>query len=254
LGKYVAILTLAGLINVVSRVFLETLLPSLSTVLARRNYVGASEVFVIHLRILFAITISAACTLAFLVDHITAILGKQYAGERTLFVLLSLLYGLGIPGTAGGTLLTSTGKQQRSVIVGLGQLALFGGLFAALWPRYHLLGAVIATGGSFLIASIVLLVTARHSGPILFSYFKSYVWAAIIICAVAVDTLRLYPLSLLHGVVGLILAIGAFLILGGYSRRELRFLASCIMPNLDSARALLRRVAVIHAVIRSDIV
>src|ERR1019366_2253446 len=110
------------------------------TLLGHREFLAASEVFATHLRILFAVSMVGTCTLVFLVGPITSLLGSQYRGDTGPFVLLIVLNGVATPGTAGGTLLSSMGKQQRSVWIGLVQVALLVLSFAVLWPRYNLLG------------------------------------------------------------------------------------------------------------------
>ena len=55
LGKYVAIITLADSIRTVNRYITDTLLPSLTNVLAEKNYAGATDVFAMHMRILLLV-------------------------------------------------------------------------------------------------------------------------------------------------------------------------------------------------------
>jgi len=104
LGRYVAILTVAGAIQVANRFFADTLLPALTNLLAFKNIGAASEVFSTHLRILFIVDILATCTLMLLINPITHLLGSTYAADTPLYVLLVLFYCLSGPthGDSGG--------------------------------------------------------------------------------------------------------------------------------------------------------
>jgi O-antigen/teichoic acid export membrane protein len=232
LGKYVAILSLAGLIQVVSRFFLDTLLPALTNLLACRDISAASDVFATHLRILFVVSFTTTSGLMFLVQPLTRLLGPQYAADKSLFVVMILLLGLAAPGAAGGTLLTALGKQQRSVWVGMGQLGLFVVLFFTLWPKYRLLGAVLATGVSTLSSNFLLLITAKANGPILFPVGRDYFWLLLAGAAAGLATIRLQPLGVVGALIASATSASVFVFLAGYRWSELRSLACCLTPGM----------------------
>ncbi len=53
LGEYVAVITVAGIVPMVSGFFMDTLLPALTNTVVSRNYAGAAQVFMMHMRIFF---------------------------------------------------------------------------------------------------------------------------------------------------------------------------------------------------------
>ena len=114
LGLYVAIISLADVIRVLAEYFLETLLPSLTNLLASKNLEGASQVLTINLRLMFVVSLGITSGLLFLVTPITSLLGPSYTSLRHLFVLMLVFFGIALPGSVGATLLTSLGKQQRT--------------------------------------------------------------------------------------------------------------------------------------------
>jgi O-antigen/teichoic acid export membrane protein len=175
LGQYVAISTIAMSIPLINNLFRDTLLPSLTNLIASRDLDAASEVLAVHIRILFLADAAATCGLILLAGPVTALLGPKYASLRSLVVLMVVLVGLSSPGAIGSAVLASVGKQQRAVWVGFGQLVLFAALFGSLWPRWHLLGAVLASGLSLLLSNILLLVVTKHSVTIRFSAGWDYV-------------------------------------------------------------------------------
>jgi len=99
------------------------------------------------------------------------------------------------PGAIGGTLLTSVGKQHRSAVVSVVQLALFLSLFYALWPMYQLLGVVLAMGLSMAISSFLLIQAARYRNEVKFSFARDYAVFAIALIAAAILDLRLAKLG-----------------------------------------------------------
>jgi O-antigen/teichoic acid export membrane protein len=232
LGQYIVIITLGDVIRVTNRVFLETLLPSLTNLLGQRNLDAASQVLRLNFRILFIADITVTSGIMLLIGWIALLWGPQYASLRMLFLLLVLLVGLSAPGAVGSTLLSSVGKQQRTVWVALGQLALFTALFLSLWARWHLLGAVLATGISTFVAYISLLVVARYSVPIRFSVGKDYAKFMLVGSVAGLVAMRVTPLALSWAVVAWVGAVLCFLAWTHYGREELIELSGYFLPRL----------------------
>lgn len=231
LGRYVAILTVASIVFLANRLFCDTLLPALTNLMAAGNPKAASEVFSANLRMLFAIHLTVACAVMFLMEPLVDLMGSKYSNEKALFKLLVILYALGGPGGLGGTLLTAVGKQQLSVWVGAIQLAIYLGAFTFLWPHYGLLGAVIAIGGSSLVCQIALLAVARLKGPLEFPYRRDYFWFVVLGSLAGCVAIGAGTPGFITGVLGCTVPIGAFLLLARYQRRELVGLASCLFPG-----------------------
>jgi O-antigen/teichoic acid export membrane protein len=229
LGKYVAVSALALIIPVVSTVFLDSLLPSLTNLVAAENYKGASEVFAMHMRILFIVGVAGTTGLMVLAGPLTVLLGPKYDSLRVPLVVMVLLLGLTMPGTFGGTLLASVGKQQRAVWVGLGQLGLFICLFVSLWTRWQLMGAVLAYGLSMFLSNVVLLIVAKLSVPISFSVAADY--AKFIVIAALSAAVAHKPLSLAVGLLIWAAAVLVFLIAAGYRVAECTALLYCFAPR-----------------------
>jgi O-antigen/teichoic acid export membrane protein len=231
LGKYVAIISLAGLIPAGSVFFLDTLLPSLSNILARRNYAAASQIFSMNLRTSFLVTLAGASGLIFVVNPLVHLLGPEYESLTSLFVVAVLLYGLSSPGAIGGTLLTSESKQHRSVFVGLVRLGLFLPLFYRLWPKYQLAAAVWAAGLSLVISALLHITAARYGSEVKFSFLKDYlVFGLVLITAAALD-LRLVRLGWAYPILTWPALILLFCALGGYRMPECRAIIRCFVPG-----------------------
>src|SRR5260370_5380991 len=111
-------------------------------------------------------------------------------------LLWLLLVGMAAPGAVGATLLSSVGKQQRAVWVGLLQLGLYGILFAALWSKWLLWGAVVAYGVAVLAANLLLLFVARHSFPVAASIWRDYGRFCAVAVTAAICAKALRPFSL----------------------------------------------------------
>jgi O-antigen/teichoic acid export membrane protein len=230
LGKYTAILTMAVTILVISNFFLDTLLPSLTNLVATGNYKAASQVFSVQMRIVFLVTAASTCGLVLLASPLTALFGPKYSSLSGPVAIMALLVGLASPGVVGGTLLSSVGKQQRAVWVTLGQLTLYGVLFWFLWPRFELLGAVLAYGFSQLIANTALLITAHFSVPISFSITREYTALALVALASGALIAGGRTPGLMMGGLAWLGAVALYLLLGNYRLNECKRLVQWFMP------------------------
>ena len=235
LGSYVAIVVLGDVIRVAGRAFLETLLPSLTNLLAGRNLLAASQVLSLNLRILFLVYMAATCGLMFLAGPITGVLGARYVSLRVPFLLMALFLGLSAPAAVGGTLLSVVGKQQRAVWIGLGQVGLFTTLFLSLWPRWQLLGAVLATGISLFLANLALLAVAKSSVPIRFSVARDYLKFVLVASVGALVAMRSLPFGLGGDLLAWAGAVGLFLVLARYRFDELGQLLRYFLPGPSGA-------------------
>ncbi|HEV2386278.1 MAG TPA: glycosyltransferase [Candidatus Acidoferrales bacterium] len=235
LGEYVAVTSLALGIALVNGYFFDTLLPSLTNLLAAGNRAGAAEAFRMHMRIVFLVTAATSSGLMLLAAPLTGMFGRNYTGLAPAVVVLSLLAGTASPGAAGGTLLSSIGKPQRAVWASLVQLGLYAGLFFLLWPSYHLIGAVAALGLSMLVANGLLFIAGTRSVPFSARLGGDYArFGAVMIPAGVIawqGTLR-HPLLAMPAWA---LLIFGYLVAGRYRLAECRALWRCFFPaRLDS--------------------
>jgi len=229
LGKYVAVITLAQAIRLISYYFIGALLPSLTNTLADGNKAGAAAVFHTHMRILFLVSAASTCGLILLAYPIASLFGPEYAGLAPLIALVALLIGICTPGGMGGTLLSSIGKQQRIVYVSLTQLAIYLLLFAWMWPRYRLTGAVLAYGISWVAGNLAGITVARLSSPFRFPLTRDYVVLAAVAGAAALVA-HFATLGLASGLGLWLVALALFLLLGRYSMEECKALLHCFIP------------------------
>jgi O-antigen/teichoic acid export membrane protein len=231
LGGYVTVLTVASLVRMVNAFLLDALLPSLTNLLARRNDEGAATVFAMYWRVGLLITASLSCGLIVFAGPIIAVLGPQYASLRSALVMAVLLAGLATPGAVGGTVLSSIGRQQRSVWVGLGQVACYTVLFLILWPRLRITGAVLAHGLALVGAHAVLLMVAKRSARSVTAGARHYRKLA----AVVVTTAAVAHMASVEAVsLALLLWLGStglFLVVAGYRPAELAALSRSLLPS-----------------------
>jgi len=228
-GKYVAVISLVEAISLVNRFFLDTLLPSLTNMVAAGNLLGASEVLKVHTRILLLVNAATTYGLVLLARPLVLLLGPKYVSLVSLVILLSFLVGLTAPSTLAGALLSSVGKQQRAVWVSLVQVTLYVLLFLMFWPRLHLLGAVLAYGISWLVMKPLLLTIASRSVPFRVTIARDYLTFAVVTLAVGAGAL-LKPLGVGEGILVWVAAMLSFVLLARYSVSEVVQLAQCFFP------------------------
>ena len=234
LGKYVAVSTITLLIPLVNTFFLDSLLPSLTNLLAMRNFSAASEVFGVYMRISFLVNTATTCGLLLLTDLFLKMFGPKYSGLDVAVIAAVLLIGLGNPGAVGSTLLSSVGKQQRAVFVTVGQFALYCGLFYLLWPHWHLLGAVIAFGSATCLSYLGLLAVAERSVPMRISVAKDYMAFALVAISTAAAALVFKRSSSVLMMPLWVAAETLFIVLARYRAREFRAFAHCLLPGYST--------------------
>jgi O-antigen/teichoic acid export membrane protein len=231
LGKYVAISTIAMLIPLVNTFFLDTLLPSLTNLVALHNFPAASEVFSVYMRVLFLVNTMTTCGLMLLASALTKLFGPQYSSLEVPIIVAVLLMGLASPGAVGSALLSSVGKQQRAVSVAIGQVVLYCVLFYVLWPHLHLLGAVIAFGAATCLSYLVLLTVAERSVPMRVSVVKEYLAFALVAIGTASTLLALKESPHALVVPLWMTSVAVFMLLAGYRAAECRELLHCFVPQ-----------------------
>lgn len=232
LGRYVAIVSLAETIRVINRFFIDTLLPSITNTIVTLDFKAASEIFSTHMRILFIVNTATTCGLILLARPITALLGVRYTGLAAPVIVLALLVGLAAPSGASATLLSSVGKQQQAVWITIGQVIGYIGLFMLLWPKWELLGAVIAYGVSVLLAYLSLLLMAKRVLPFRVSITRDYAAFAVVTIIVAAIALRLVTFGLASGLLAWAATIAVYMYWAHYGVGECVQMLGCFFPVL----------------------
>ena len=237
LGKYVAISVLAGVIPLFNSFFIDTLLPSLTNVLAGHNYRGAADILKFYLRLIFLVSGGVTCALLLSAHPLVAVLGKNYIGVQNLLIVMVLLVGIGSPGAIGGALLSSVGKQQEAVWIGVGQLISYTILAACLWHPLGLLGAILAYGISVAGANIILFSVGHARFPVHVAWGREYACLIVVAGISAVIGSRL-PVSAWPAapiIWGCVMAV--FIAVSGYSTAELGAFTRCILPMTGPVNA-----------------
>jgi len=233
LGKYVAVMAVATIVRMVSGLFMDTLLPSLTNTIAARNQAGAAQVFMMHVRILFLVVTAASCATMVLAVPATAVLGPKYVSLGGPIVFMALCFGVASPGGIGGTLLNSIGRQQLAVWTYALNLCVFVGLFLVMWGRWNLTGAVVAYGTATVITSVILMVIARRTARNFPSIFALWLRATAVQAMVALVAWWWLPLGLIGAALLWIGAMVLFLWLSGYDFAECNNLVQMFLPGSE---------------------
>jgi O-antigen/teichoic acid export membrane protein len=237
LGRYVAIMSVAAAVPLLNSFFMETLLPSLTNMVAARNDAGGAQVFMMHMRILLLVSVVGSCAVMVLAEPAVWMLGPKYAGLERLIIAATLLRGIEMPGPYGGTLLASVGRQRLAVWTGAFQVMLFSGLFLVFWPRWVLMGAVIANGLARIICGSTMMSVARRVSGIYPSITRPWTKAAAVQAGVGFIALWGMPLGVVSGCVTWLAAVGIFLYISGYDLAEFRGLAGVFIPGASGVAA-----------------
>ncbi|MFZ0420460.1 MAG: hypothetical protein WAM04_20320 [Candidatus Sulfotelmatobacter sp.] len=231
LGKYVAVVTVAGSIGAANRLFVDTLLPSLTNTISTGNVDAVSQVVTVNLRLLFLFNLAGMGAMMSLTDPILHFLGHDYGDLRSPFILLVLFIGLAAPGAIGGTLLSAVSKLQHVFWVYVAQLISFVTLFAILWQRWHILGAILANGVSVLGASVLLLAVAKWNSGIKFAVYADYFMFSCVGSAAGAVLLHWKVARLGLDLLVWTTFLAVFLLARKYSLKECKQLIGCFAPS-----------------------
>jgi O-antigen/teichoic acid export membrane protein len=231
LGKYVAVMAVATIVQLVVGFFMDTLLPALTNTIAVRNQAGAAQVFMIHVRILFLVVTAASCAVMALSVPATAILGPRYAGLGGPIIFMALCFSIGSPGAIGGTVLASIGRQQLAVWINVVDFCLFAALFFLLWRRWNLAGAVVAYGTALVVSDVILVAIALRTARFFPSIYGLWIRAGAVQAIVGFVAWWWMPLGLISAALVWVAAMVIFLWLSGYDLAECRDLAQTFLPG-----------------------
>ncbi len=231
LGRYVAIMAVAATVPMMNSLFMDTLLPAVTNMIASHNPRGAGQVFMIHMRILFLITVAAGCAVMLLAAPAAVVMGPKYRSVEGLIVLMTMFQCIASPGAYGGTLLSSIGRQRLAVWTGLLGAAMFSALFLATWHRWNLTGAVTAYGLALLFSNCLLMTIALKTAPIFPSIAGLWFKAALVQTAVGSIAMWWMPLGPVASLVTWVTGLAVFLWAAHYDLRELKLLARMFIPG-----------------------
>jgi O-antigen/teichoic acid export membrane protein len=232
LGRYVAIMSVGTAVPLLAGFFMDTLLPSLTNMVAARNEAGAAEVFKIHMRILFPVSVGASCAVMILAEPAVCVMGAKYATLDRLIIVSALLRGIETPGAYGGTLLASVCRQRLAVWTGGLQVLVFCILFVGLWHRWALAGAVVANGLALVVGGGAMMSIARRAARIYPSITGIWIKAAVVQIGVGVIALSGMPLGIVSGSLIWLAAVGIFLYISAYDLSEVRGLLRVFTPGV----------------------
>jgi O-antigen/teichoic acid export membrane protein len=235
LGRYVALMTVAGLVPMVNGFFMDTLLPSLTNTLAARNSAGAAQVFIMHMRILFLVATAMSCGVMVLAPTATSLMGDKYRSIQSLIILMGMIQGIAHPAAFGGTVLLSIGRQRLTTWSALLHMVLFAGLFFVLWPIYGLTGAVIAYAVALTVSFASMMLIAGHVAPAFPSINGLWLKAALVDVLICFISLYWGPLGLVAGMAVWVGAMAVFMVTARYKLDECRMLTALLMPGAGSA-------------------
>jgi len=236
LGKYVAAMTFANAIGRVVLFFVDPLMPTVTNLVARREWTAIADILTTYLRVLSWAGFGIASVMLLLARPLIAILGPQYEGLGQLLIVTAIFAGLGVLACYFSRLLTSFGLQHHSLWISAVQIGLFVPLFFLFWKPLHLIGAALAIAIAQFVALVLELWVVYRAIPVRFLRFRDYgaYVGSLLGCALAAHFLLSAPILAL--VAALVLANALFLLVAGYSLDECRRLIVCFIPLVRGRR------------------
>ncbi|MBV8357233.1 MAG: hypothetical protein JO189_04755, partial [Deltaproteobacteria bacterium] len=236
LGRYVAVTAVSATVPLMNGLIMDTLLPCLTNMIAARNYNAAVQVFLMHMRILFIVTMASCAAMTVLAVPAAAVMGPKYRSLVSLIILMTILQGIASPGFFGGILLASVGRQRLVNWAGLLYATVFSGLFFPLWHRWGLAGTVVAYGAAAIVSRWALMIIALKTAQIFPSIIVLWAKAALVQTAMGIVVLWCMPFRPFGIALVWIIGGAAFLRITGYSIAEVEALLQTFAPGFARIR------------------
>ncbi|MHB8539965.1 MAG: lipopolysaccharide biosynthesis protein [Candidatus Acidiferrales bacterium] len=231
LGRYVALMSLFYPISKVASFALDSLLPSLTNTLARKDYVSSRELTETYIRIMVPSALIVAGFMVFFAKAVVLLLGPRYRSLEQLIWVGAPFAVVAAMNWFTGIMLSACGRPDCDAYTKILRLALFVALFWPMYHRYALLGAILTWGVCEVFYHIVSLYWVRRIAGFRFGVFQTY-WPAIamlVLLPIVQHSIgnASWILSLILWVVMILL----FFWLAGYSVSEIRKIVKLFLPG-----------------------
>lgn len=233
LGEYVALMTLLAPISKIVQFFLNSLLPSLTNTLAQGDLRSCEELSAACTRIVVPASLIMAGVVVLFAHPIVLLLGSKYFGLERLLWVAAPFAVIQAVGWVTANILNAAGKPEFNALGRAARIALFLTLFFPMWRHYHLMGVVLTWGICESLCHLVTLVAVVLKAPFRFHFARTYWPSAIALVGLPLLATQLNgaasPGALFCALLVLVLA---YLLLAGYSPREIRALAHFVLPEM----------------------
>ncbi len=229
LGQYVALITLVSVIPILIGFLLDSLLPALTRTLADPDTRCSRQVTETYLRLIFPVALGMGCFLLFFAEPLVRLLGPRYRHLGLLIQFAAPFAALQAINGLTGTILSATGRSQADATIKAIRIVVFVSCFWPLWSRAGLLGAVQAWALGELTYQCLSLFLVCRKKVFPFSLFNTYAPFALVLAAATAAAWKMRQVWVASAGLWLVFLL-AFLVLAGYTGREVRRLGRLILP------------------------
>jgi O-antigen/teichoic acid export membrane protein len=235
LGKYVALMGLLFPISKVTAFFLDSLLPSLTNTLSRKDLKSSQELAETCVRIVVPASLVMAGLLVSFAHPVVQLLGSRYQGlERLVWIAAPFAVVLAINGVTG-TILSACGRPDLDAISRVLRIGLFLVLFFPLWRHYQLMGVVLTWGICEVFYHCVSLYFVLQKAHFHFRVLRTYWSSVVVLFVLPIMAQRMSNSASVLVSFGFFLGMFAvYLVLARYSVGEIRKLSGFFLPELRS--------------------
>jgi O-antigen/teichoic acid export membrane protein len=230
LGRYVAIMTIALAVPLLSGFLIESFVPILMKALARRDAQSARDITELYARMIFPAALAAACLEMGFAGPIVGLFGASYTELTGLILILAPFAAVQALSGYFGAILVVTGLAHYEAAGKALRIALFVLLFHPLWARYELFGAILAWGIAEVCYHCVTLYLLNRKARHAFTITSTYVaFIAVLGFSSAVTALSQGAPTIVSVAVWLG-SLMLFVRLAKYTRSEVRTLFKLVAP------------------------
>jgi O-antigen/teichoic acid export membrane protein len=230
LGRYLAIMTIALAVSLLSGFLIESFVPILMNALARHHAQQARNITELYARMIFPTTLAVAGLEVVFAGPIIGLFGTSYADLTGPLLVLVPFVAVQALSSFFGAILVITGLAHYEAAVKALRIAIFILSFQFLWARHELFGAIAAWSVSEVCYHCVVLYLLNRKARHAFTISSTYVAFMVVLGFSSALTGLSQGASTIAFAAIWVGSLVVFLRLAKYSRSEIRALFRIVAP------------------------
>lgn len=230
LGKYYAVISLSSVVANVSVFFLDSLLPALTNMLARRDSKGASNVAHMYLRMITPCLVALSSLVVLFAVPLLKVMGQRYTGLGKLLQIGGIVATVQSLNWLAGVIFGATARPHYDAVIKVGRAIALPIIFVPLWHRYGMPGAILSWAVCEVLYQIIALVLINRNAPFRLEPWREYRGMAGTLGLVSYVAFRWPGAPIWSSAALWIFGIVMFFSIAGYSFTELRSMLISVLP------------------------
>jgi O-antigen/teichoic acid export membrane protein len=240
LGKYVVVMTIVLAVALVPTFLLESFVPALMNTMAQRDPATSARLVEAYMRIIAPAALAVMALVVVLAGPLVSLLGAQYAPLQTAIRFLAPVAVLSAVSGLLSTILVVKRRPHVEAAIKAVRIAVFAGVFFLLWERYQLSGAVTAWAAGEIVYHVLVVTAVRREFEGGVTLRRTYAAAVIAVASCFAGVVLLAGGDGVRSLMPVAVALGAFVVVAGYTLQEI---SSLVLLIVTGRRSLMPAVA-----------